>query len=149
MIQAWWIRRWYFLYISVCMVLHIVALFESFQFRHITFNTNNILFTRHCFTKQLILYKLILLGYSFNHTLFSYLYISSDLIVFQMIYKTKQITRFMTKHFLKHKSWIPFSQNQCISQAFLCWRTYFHMCFQEMMHRTYQDILRRTCALVT
>ncbi|KAJ0867208.1 hypothetical protein HanRHA438_Chr12g0560531 [Helianthus annuus] len=49
MIQAWWVRRWYFLYISVCMVLHIVALFESFQFRHITFYTNNISFTRHCF----------------------------------------------------------------------------------------------------
>ncbi|KAJ0616838.1 hypothetical protein HanIR_Chr02g0094951 [Helianthus annuus] len=48
MIQAWWIRRWYFLYISVCMVLHIVALFESFQCRHITFYTNNISFTRHC-----------------------------------------------------------------------------------------------------
>ena len=149
MIQTWWIRRWYFLYISVCMVSHIVALFESFQFE-----TYDILYKQHTFHetllyKRLILYKLFLHGYSVNHALFSYLYISSDLIVFQMIYKTKQITRFMTKHFLKHKSWIPFSQNQCISQAFLCWRTYFHMCFQEMMHRTYQDILRRTCALVT
>lgn len=69
-------------------------------------------------------------GYPFNHTVFSYLYISFDLTVFQMIYKTKQITRFMTKHFLKHKSWIPFSQNLCISQAFLCWRTYFYTCFR-------------------
>ncbi|KAJ0508402.1 hypothetical protein HanIR_Chr11g0516851 [Helianthus annuus] len=48
-----------------------------------------------------------------------------------MIYKTKQITRFMTKHFsnISHES-------------------RFHKT-NEMMHRTYQDILRRTCALVT
>ena len=68
MIQAWWIRRWYFLYISVCIILHIVALSKSFQFRHITFYTNNIFFTRHYFYKPLILYKLILLGYSLNLT---------------------------------------------------------------------------------
>ena len=145
--QTWWIRRWYFLYINVCIILHIVALSKSFQFRHITFYINNIFFTRHYFYKQLILYKLILLGYSFNLTF--YLYTSSDLIIFQMIYKTKQITRFMTKHFLKHKSWIPFSQNLCISQAFLCWRTYFHMCFQELFHRTMNTTLGRTCALET
>ena len=53
MIQSWWIRRWYFLYINACIVLHIVALSKSFQFRYITFYTNNIFFTRHCFTNNL------------------------------------------------------------------------------------------------
>ncbi|KAJ0835541.1 hypothetical protein HanRHA438_Chr16g0756491 [Helianthus annuus] len=94
MMQTWWIRRWYFLYINVCIILHIVALSKSFLFRHISFYTNNIFFTRHYFYKQLILYKFILLGYTFNLTL--YLYVSSELIVFHAIYKTKQITRFMT-----------------------------------------------------
>ena len=57
MIQTWWIRRWYFLYINVCIILHIVALSKSFQFRHITFYINNIFFTRHYFHKQLILFN--------------------------------------------------------------------------------------------
>ncbi|KAJ0481576.1 hypothetical protein HanIR_Chr13g0644051 [Helianthus annuus] len=69
MVQTWWIRRWYFLYINACMILHIVALSKSFLFRHISFYTNNIFFTRHCFYKQLILYKFILLGYTFKLTL--------------------------------------------------------------------------------
>ncbi|KAJ0494714.1 hypothetical protein HanIR_Chr12g0600611 [Helianthus annuus] len=53
MIQTWWILRWYFLYINVCIIFPIVALFKSFQYRHITFYTNNIFFTRHCFTNNL------------------------------------------------------------------------------------------------
>ncbi|KAJ0621243.1 hypothetical protein HanIR_Chr01g0006461 [Helianthus annuus] len=57
MMQTWWIRRWYFLYISVCIILHILALSKSFQFRHITFYTDNILFIKHCLTKQLILFN--------------------------------------------------------------------------------------------
>ncbi|KAJ0533141.1 hypothetical protein HanIR_Chr09g0404931 [Helianthus annuus] len=57
MIQTWWIRRWYFLYINVCIILHIVALSKSFQFRHITLYISNIFFTRHYFHKQLILFN--------------------------------------------------------------------------------------------
>ena len=79
MIQTWWIRRWYFLYISVCMILRIAALFKSFQFSYITYFSQYIVLQTTCFI------QLILLGYSFNHTLFFQKYIST--IVFQMIYK--------------------------------------------------------------
>ena len=57
MMQTWWIRRWYFLYINACIILHILALSKSFQFRHITFYTNNTLFIKHCLTKQLIIFN--------------------------------------------------------------------------------------------
>ena len=53
MIKAWWIRRWYFLYISAFMILHIVALFKPLRQkqRHDTFDTYNIYFHMTLFYK--------------------------------------------------------------------------------------------------
>ncbi|KAJ0510458.1 hypothetical protein HanIR_Chr11g0541021 [Helianthus annuus] len=79
MLQAWWIRRWYFLYISACIVLHDIPLFKSFNLDLYIF-ANDIIFIRLCFTKQFISYNLFLLGYSFNHTSFFYTYILTDLL---------------------------------------------------------------------
>ena len=148
LIQTWWIRRWYFLYINVCIILHIVALSKSFQFRHITFYTNNILFTRHYFYKQLILFNSFYLVihltlHLFIHILWCYRF--SNGLQSKTNYKVHDWL--LLNVFFKLKSWIPFSPNLCISQAFLCWRTYFHMCFQELFHRMMIMTLGRTCAL--
>ncbi|KAJ0766014.1 hypothetical protein HanPI659440_Chr08g0310471 [Helianthus annuus] len=65
MIKAWWIRRWYFLYISAFIVLYIVALYESLGQDMKHFYTR----TRHCFTKYTFYPNSFSLGYSFNHAL--------------------------------------------------------------------------------
>ena len=131
MLQAWWIRRWYFLYISACMILHIVVLFKLFQFRHITFYINNIFFTRLCFTKQFISYNLFLLGYSFNHTSFFYTYILTDLLS-------------LFKHFIsKHLNWIhdKFSLNIFLN---LSHESNFHKTYVTHRH-FYADVPIFTC----
>ena len=70
MIQAWWIHRWYFLYISVCMILHIAALFKSFQFRHITyFSQYIVLQTTYFIQTHFYLVIHLTLHYSFTYHL--------------------------------------------------------------------------------
>ncbi|KAJ0566289.1 hypothetical protein HanIR_Chr06g0272091 [Helianthus annuus] len=73
MIKAWWIRRWYFLYISAFMILHIVALFKPFQFRPNTFYTDNIFSHKHCFTNNIFYTNSFLLGYLFIYASFFYI----------------------------------------------------------------------------
>ena len=127
-----------------------MALSKSFQFRHITFYTNNIFFTRHYFHKQLILFNSLYLVTRLTlhlsiHIILCYRF--SNGLQSKTNYKVHDWL--LLNISLKLKSWIPFSQNLCISQAFLCWRTYFHMCFQEQFHKMLITILGRTCALET
>ncbi|KAJ0610470.1 hypothetical protein HanHA300_Chr01g0004091 [Helianthus annuus] len=130
MLQAWWIRRWYFLYISACIVLHDIPLFRSFNLDLYIF-ANDIIFIRLFFTKQFISYNLFLLGYSFNHTLFFYTYILTDLLS-------------LFKHFIsKHLNWIhdKFSFNIFLN---LSHESYFHKTYVSHRH-FYADVPIFTC----
>ena len=150
MIQTWWIRRWYFLYINACIILHIVALSKSLQFRHITFYTNNIFFTRHYFYQQLILFNSFYLVTRLTLHLSIHIiwdYRLSNGLQSKTNYKVHDWLLLNVSLNSSHES--HFHKNLCISQAFLCWRTYFHMCFQELSLRMMIVTLGRTCALET
>ncbi|KAJ0827447.1 hypothetical protein HanRHA438_Chr17g0825841 [Helianthus annuus] len=67
MLQAWWIRRWYFLYISACIVLHVIALFKSFSLDLYTF-TRITHFHKTSFYKNNLLYTTYFTWLFFNHT---------------------------------------------------------------------------------
>ena len=86
--------------------LSLGGLFKSFNLDLIIFLTNNTFFIRHCFTTLFdkYIYKLILLSYSFKPYI-TFSHIIYFIIAFQMIYKTKHVTRIMTD-FVKQ----PFSK---------------------------------------
>ena len=117
MIKAWWIRRWYFLYISAFIVLYIVALSKPLgqDMKHLYKNMT-------LFYKVYIFYTdSLLLGYLFNHALsFHHHLIFID---FHMVLQRKTFYKvhdyILLNTSFKYKSWI------CINKTYVSHRHFY------------------------
>ena len=90
MIKAWWIRRWYFLYISAFIVLYIVALYKPLgqHMKHFIHKHDIVLQITYFIQIHFYLVIHLTMHYHFIIIWFS--------LIFTWFYKGKHFTRFMT-----------------------------------------------------
>ena len=121
-IKAWWIRRWYFLYISAFTILHRVTLSRSCQTKYktyfwLTFNTC-------CY------YYIVPIIYDFYKESF---------------YDSWLLYTIQNSPFQQSKPWI-FENKTYVLAGISCW-LYFHVCFRSKRLRLIMQQLGRTFGL--
>ena len=117
MIKAWWIHRWYFLYISAFIILYIVALSKSLGQRHETFLQEHDIVLQITYVIQIHFYLVIRLTMHcpfiiiwFSHR-FSYDFTKENILQGSWLH--------FVKHFSNHESWI------CINKTYVSHRHFY------------------------